>query len=123
ADSSSRKRRVPNPADEKTRRAGMQGRWGGGRGFQGSGEGIFPPARRLAGTGIGSAPMAPVPAGPHDGRIAFPEHAMAFAIRRPVHLLSAALLLACGSANAAVFINEVHYDNAGSDSGEGVEVV
>ena len=48
---------------------------------------------------------------------------MPFAIPRPACLLSGALLLACGSANAAVFINEVHYDNAGSDSGEGVEVV
>src|SRR5690606_12728263 len=48
---------------------------------------------------------------------------MPFAIPRPACLLSVALLLACGSANAGVFINEVHYDNAGTDSGEGVEVV
>lgn len=49
---------------------------------------------------------------------------MAFAVARPVHLLLAgSLLLACGSGHAAVFINELHYDNDGSDSGERIEVV
>ncbi len=33
------------------------------------------------------------------------------------------LLLAPGAAGAAVFVNELHYDNAGSDTGERVEVV
>lgn len=48
---------------------------------------------------------------------------MAFATRSPARLLAGGLLLACGGANAAVFINEMHYDNAGGDSGERVEVV
>jgi endonuclease I len=37
--------------------------------------------------------------------------------------LACVLLLACGAAHAEVFINELHYDNAGSDSGERIEVV
>jgi endonuclease I len=50
--------------------------------------------------------------------------AMALAVARPAHLLLAgSLLLACGSGHAEVFINELHYDNAGSDSGERIEVV
>lgn len=38
-------------------------------------------------------------------------------------LLVTALVLLPAAASAEVFINEVHYDNAGSDSGERVEVV
>lgn len=37
--------------------------------------------------------------------------------------LAAALLLAGGAAHAEVFINEIHYDNAGADVGEAIEVV
>ncbi|TQU90016.1 ribonuclease, partial [Xanthomonas perforans] len=39
--------------------------------------------------------------------------------------LACAFALGATSANAAVFINELHYDDAGAsgDSGEGVEVV
>lgn len=49
---------------------------------------------------------------------------MTFALARPIPLLLAGgLLLACGAGQAAVFVNEVHYDNAGSDSGERVEIV
>lgn len=40
-----------------------------------------------------------------------------------VRLLACALLLACGPGRAEVFINELHYDNAGSDSGERIEIV
>ena len=36
--------------------------------------------------------------------------------------LAAALLLCAGSAQAAVWINEIHYDNSGSDAGEGIEI-
>ncbi len=38
-------------------------------------------------------------------------------------LLAAALLGLVGSAHADVFINEIHYDNEGTDTGERVEVV
>src|SRR5690606_8153047 len=48
---------------------------------------------------------------------------MPFAIPRPACLLSGALLLAWGSANAAVFTDEGPYDTAGSRSGEGGGVV
>lgn len=48
---------------------------------------------------------------------------MTFAIHRPAGLLAAGLLLAGGSVHAAVFVNELHYDNAGGDSGERIEVV
>lgn len=48
---------------------------------------------------------------------------MAFAIPHPARLLAGGLLLACGSAHAAVFVNELHYDNAGGDSGERIEIV
>ena len=37
--------------------------------------------------------------------------------------VSSLLLLNLTSANAAVFINEIHYDNAGGDTGEFVELV
>ncbi len=41
------------------------------------------------------------------------------------HSMAATLLVACGSANAAVFINEIHYDDSTSsgDVGERIEVV
>lgn len=45
------------------------------------------------------------------------------ASRRPAVLLATALLLASGGAGAEVFVNELHYDNAGSDAGERIEVV
>src|SRR3546814_2702966 len=48
---------------------------------------------------------------------------MAFAIPHPARLLAGVLLLVCGSAHAAVFVNELHYDNAGGDSGERIEIV
>src|SRR3546814_17334461 len=67
--------------------------------------------------------MAAPDARRHDGPIAHPEHAMAFAIPHPARLLAGGLLLACGSAHAAVFVNELHYDNAGGDSGERIEIV
>src|SRR3546814_2017564 len=67
--------------------------------------------------------MAAPDARRHDGPIARPEHAMAFAIPHPARLLAGGLLLACGSAHAAVFVNELHYDNAGGDSGERIEIV
>jgi endonuclease I len=38
-------------------------------------------------------------------------------------VVATGLLLAPGAAGAAVFVNELHYDNAGSDSGERIEVV
>ena len=38
-------------------------------------------------------------------------------------LLAAALLALSQPLSAAVFINELHYDNAGADVGEAVEVV
>src|SRR3546814_1981461 len=67
--------------------------------------------------------MAAPDARRHDGPIAHPEHAMAFAIPHPARLLAGGLLLACGSAHAAVFVNELHYANAGGDSGERLENV
>src|SRR3546814_4617431 len=67
--------------------------------------------------------MAAPDARRHDGPIAHPEHAMAFAIPHPARLLAGGLLLACGSPHAAVFVNELHYDNAGGDSGERIEIV
>ncbi|QNP41570.1 endonuclease [Lysobacter solisilvae (ex Woo and Kim 2020)] len=39
------------------------------------------------------------------------------------HVLAAALALAPLAASAEVFINEIHYDNTGSDTGERIEVV
>src|SRR5690606_1598700 len=57
------------------------------------------------------------------GPIVPPEQAMALAIHYPVRLLAAGLLLAGGSAHAAVLINELHYDNAGGDSGGRIENV
>ncbi|MFC3716616.1 endonuclease [Luteimonas soli] len=48
---------------------------------------------------------------------------MALAHLRLARLLAGTLLLACGSAPAAVFVNELHYDNAGGDSGERIEIV
>ena len=38
-------------------------------------------------------------------------------------LLASALALASVGAPAAVFINEIHYDNLGADAGEAIEVV
>src|SRR3546814_12654911 len=67
--------------------------------------------------------MAAPDARRHDGPIAHPEHAMAFAIPHPARLLAGGLLLACGSAHAAVFVTELHYDNAGGDSRERIEIV
>lgn len=45
-------------------------------------------------------------------------------VRNRASWLSAmsAMLLLCSSSAHAVFINEIHYDNAGSDTGEGVEL-
>lgn len=48
---------------------------------------------------------------------------MAFTAPHRIRLLTCVLLLGCGSGRAAVFINELHYDNAGSDSGERIEIV
>ena len=43
---------------------------------------------------------------------------------RPFRALAALGLVACvPAAQAEVFINEIHYDNAGTDSGERIEVV
>ena len=43
---------------------------------------------------------------------------------RPTHcLLVLALAAVAGSARADVFVNEIHYDNAGEDAGEAIEVV
>jgi len=39
------------------------------------------------------------------------------------HLLCTAIVLAPLATSAAVFINEIHYDNTGSDTGERIEVV
>lgn len=38
-------------------------------------------------------------------------------------LLALALIVAISPANAEVFVNEIHYDNAGEDAGEAIEVV
>src|SRR3546814_14995046 len=67
--------------------------------------------------------MAAPDARRHDGPIAHPEHAMAFAIPHPARLLPGGLLLACGSAHAAVFVNELHYDNASGDRGARPDIV
>lgn len=37
--------------------------------------------------------------------------------------ITTAALLATGSANAVVYINEIHYDNDGADTGEFIEIV
>src|SRR3546814_11837768 len=67
--------------------------------------------------------MAAPDARRHDGPIAHPEHAMAFAIPHPARLLAGGLLLACGSAHAAGFVNGLHYDTPGGGSGERLEIV
>src|SRR5690606_1773125 len=59
----------------------------------------------------------------HDAPIALAEQAIPCAMHRPAARRAAGLLLAGGSVHAAVFVNELHYDNAGGDSGERIEVV
>src|SRR5690606_13401970 len=69
--------------------------------------------------------IAPMPQSWPDPRRPASRHAGSIAMRRAFVLsgLAGLLCLPAFAASADVFINELHYDNAGSDSGERVEVL